>query len=103
MAVEFPLAVSSIDVEWIWVEKSVKIWLRAPPGCSGFHAFSALLAAVRGFQQSEKTSKIVKIMHHARNVTGMWSKKHGKKSLLFTTQLQRYWGSNLHEIENLNL
>ena len=30
MAVEFPLELSSVDFEWIWIEKSVKIWPRTP-------------------------------------------------------------------------
>ena len=68
-----------------------------------FDIFFLTWAAVRGFELSEKTPKIVKIVHHATNGRDMWSEKHEKKSLLFTSQLQRYWGSKMHEIEKLNL
>ena len=100
MAVEFSRALSSVDFEWISVGKSVKIWPRAP---LDLIYFFIIWAAVRGSEHSEKTPKIVEIVHHATNVTSMWSEKHEKKSLLFASQLQRYWGSKMHEIGKLNL
>ena len=100
MVVEFSRVLNSVDFERIWVEKSVKIWARAPSDLIYFSEFGPL---VRGFELIEKIPKIVKIVQHGRNVPYMWSKKHQKKLLLFTSQLQRYWGSKMHEIEKLNL